>query len=430
VSWREDLRRVSFAGRQLIGASFRGVPFFVDTSERSGGRRTVKHEFPYRDDPFYEDLGRTARTFRVDGYVVGADYLTQRDALMTACEDSEGPGELVHPYHGVKSAICSSMGVSESRLEGGFAKFSLEFCETPAQAPAPTAVVDASDQVSTSADAAITATKAELVEQYDSAHLPAFALDPRRPRSRTRPRPAAGEARVRHQRDSGARGRSRARSRSSPRRHRRSRAAGAISVRSAARSLPCVRDAPRGAWRRVERADEHVRRRPRATVRPNTATRARELANQTALTGALRRVVAIEAARLAPLIRTFHRRGHCRARPVVAAQLDEQAGGADDTAYPALVELRSQVLRAVPGGQAFASVVTVTRNVPIPSLLLAYQLYGSVDLEPTCRAQRRPASGIRRRRAEGPQQWLTVDRSTTSRSRQSRALHRDGSRSA
>jgi prophage DNA circulation protein len=39
------------------------------------------------------------------------------------------------------------------------------------------------------------------------------------------------------------------------------------------------------------------------------------------------------------------------------------------------------VLRAVPGAQAFAEILTVTRNVAIPSLLLAYQLYGSVDLE-------------------------------------------------
>jgi len=69
------------------------------------------------------------------------------------------------------------------------------------------------------------------------------------------------------------------------------------------------------------------------------------------------------------------------ARDQVAGLLDEQAQGAGDTAYPALVNLRSEVLRAVPGGAAFARVVTITRRVPVPSLLLAYQLYGSVDQE-------------------------------------------------
>jgi prophage DNA circulation protein len=381
VSWREDLRRVSFAGRQLIGASFRGVPFFVDTSERSGGRRTVKHEFPYRDDPFYEDLGRTARTFRVDGYVVGADYLSQRDALMTACEDSEGPGELVHPYHGVKSAICSSMGVSESRLEGGFAKFSLEFCETPAQAPAPTAVVDASDQVSTSADAAITATKAELVASYDSAHLPAFAL-------------ASAEAAITK---AAASLQSKLASVISATQEAAT-LTGQISLMTAeASSLARQPDAIFTSFHdAITSLRDTLLAAPGAVfdaltstygadlgefVPANTATRARELANQVALTGALRRIVAIEAARLAPLIPYVSIDEAVAARDVVAAQLEEQAGGAGDTAYPALVDLRSQVLSAVPGGQAFASVVTVTRNVPIPSLLLAYQLYGSVDLE-------------------------------------------------
>jgi prophage DNA circulation protein len=69
------------------------------------------------------------------------------------------------------------------------------------------------------------------------------------------------------------------------------------------------------------------------------------------------------------------------ARDSIAELLDEQAAAAGDTAYPALVDLRSEVLRAVPGASQFARIVTVSRSVPIPSLLLAYQLYGSVDLE-------------------------------------------------
>jgi prophage DNA circulation protein len=142
VTWREELRRVSFGGKLLIGASFRGLPFFVDSSERAGGRRLVVHEFPLRDAPFVEDLGRKARTFRVEGYVIGDDYLAQRDSLLTALEDVSGPGELIHPHHGALRASCVGVAVRETRAEGGLATFAIEFAEAPAQGIAPVAAVD------------------------------------------------------------------------------------------------------------------------------------------------------------------------------------------------------------------------------------------------------------------------------------------------
>jgi hypothetical protein len=118
-----------------------------------------------------------------------------------------------------------------------------------------------------------------------------------------------------------------------------------------------------------------------ATVVATTSTRATELANQTALTSALRRVFAIAAVRLAPVVPYESIDAALAARDQLTAILDEQVAGAGDDAYPALVDLRAQMLAAVPGSQAFASILTVTRKVQIPSLLLAYQLYGAVDLE-------------------------------------------------
>ena len=176
MTWREDLRRVNFGGRRLIGASFRGVPFFIDTGERTGGRRVVVHEFPLRADPFVEDLDRRARRFRVDGYVLGDDYLAQRDALLAALEDVAGPGELVHPYYSTKRAICDNVSVREQRAEGGIAQFSIDFVETPVQAPTPAVQVDTTSLVSTSADAAHAATRAELAAQFNPAGLPTRAL--------------------------------------------------------------------------------------------------------------------------------------------------------------------------------------------------------------------------------------------------------------
>ena len=109
--------------------------------------------------------------------------------------------------------------------------------------------------------------------------------------------------------------------------------------------------------------------------------RERERTNQVEMMAGLRRIIAIEAARLAPMVTFESIEAAQAARDAVAALLEEQAAGAGDTAYPALVTLRSDVLRAVPGTATYARVITVTRRVPVPSLLLAYQLYGSVDQE-------------------------------------------------
>lgn len=381
MTWREDLRRVDFAGRKLIGASFRGVSFFVESSDRGGGRRTVVHEFPLRDKPFVEDLGRRASTFRVDGYVLGDDYLVQRDSLLAALEDTAGPGELVHPYNGVRQAICTTLSVRETRADGGMAVFAIEFAEAPTQTPVPTEVVELAGLVPTSADAAIAATDAELAEQYDPSGLPAFALasaetalasaaagleDKLAPVVTSTQELAALTGQVRL-----------------------ITAQAASLVRNPADLLGEFRAVITGLVDTILAAPGAVTDALLdaydvdlgALVPATTATRQRELANQLALTGALRRVMVTEAARLAPLTSYTSIEEATAVRDRVAVQLEEQAAGAADTAYPALVTLRSDVLRAVPGGAVLASIITVTRRTAIPSLLVAYQLYGSVDQE-------------------------------------------------
>lgn len=381
MTWREDLRRVTVGGRKLIGASFRGVAFFVESSERGGGRRAVVHEFPLRDDPFVEDLGRSARTFRVDGYVIGDDYLTQRDTLLVALEDMEGPGELVHPYYGVRSAICTSVSVREAKTDGGMATFSIEFAETPTQVPVPIEAVDSTEQVAASADTAIAATKAEFVEKYDPDGLPSFALESAATaltkataslKSTLSPVTRATQelaqmngqiASITTQASSLVRQPDNVLDEF--------RAAITLLVDTAESAPGAVMDALIDAYF----ADLG------SPVPATTATRERELANQDAMTGALRRILAIEAARLAPRVPFASIEEATAARDKIALQLEEQAGLAGDTAYPAIVDLRSELLGAVPGGSSFARIVTVTRNVPIPSLLFTYQLYGNVDSE-------------------------------------------------
>lgn len=381
MTWRDDLRRVTIDGRQLVGASFRGVPFLVETAERTGGRRAVVHEFPLRNDPFVEDLGRRARTFRIDGYVIGDDYLVQRDSLLAALEDESGPGELVHPYHGVRRAICVNIAVRETRTDGGMAMFALEFAETPAQAPTPIVEEDPASEVASSADTAVTATSTELVEQYDTSGLPAFAIAS----AETALKNAANGLAAKlapiitdTQELAAFTGQIRILTAQASSLVREPadvlgefRAAIVLLASTVSSSRGAVMDALLEAYG-VDLG---------APVTANTATREREAENQAALIAGLRRVIAIEAARLAPLVAFASIEEAMAARDQIADLLDEQALLAADTAYPALVQLRTQVLRAVPGSNTFARVLTITRRVEVPSLVLAYQLYDSVDQE-------------------------------------------------
>lgn len=388
MTWREDLRRVNFAGRNLVGASFRGVPFFVEIVELSTGRRLVVHEFPLRNTPFVEDLGQRARKFRVDGYLIGDDYLTQKTSLLDALE-AEGPGELVLPYYDAKRAIGETTSVRETRADGGYVVVVIEFVETPAQAPTPTIEVDASSVVASKADAAVIATKAELAEKYDPTGLPAFAL-------------ASAETALKNAAEAlGAK--------LAPAITETQEAAsfaGQIEIMTTQASS--LVHQPADAINQFGAAIENLANTAKAApgalkdalvqtyaadlgapVTPTTTTRQRELDNQLAFTGALRRIVAIEAARLTPVVPYASIEEATTARDEVADLLEEQAAGAGDTAYPALVDLRSEVLRAVPGSTVFARVITVTRRVAIPSLLLSYQLYGSVDQEADVLARNR-----------------------------------------
>lgn len=381
MTWRDDLRKVTIDGREVVGASFRGVPFFVESSERGGGRRVVSHEFPLRDKPFVEDMGKRAATFRVEGYVIGEDYVAKRDALREALEETSGPGELVHPYHGVRTAICTTLSIHETRPDGRMATFSIEFADAPAQAPTPTIAPDLPGKVAAAADAAAAASSAQLAADFDTTGLPAFAV-------------ASAQAAI---------------------------AGAAASL--AARLGPVVKDAQELAAlngqlnllaaeatslaRQPATAVEQMRTAIRSivttaenapgdllsaladayddalgtTVIATTLTRAKELANQTALVKAIRSAIAIEAARLAPIVPYASVDDATAARDRVTALLDEQAGNAGDTAYAALVALRAVVMLAVPGPALFPRVTTATRRTAIPSLILAYQLYGSVQLE-------------------------------------------------
>lgn len=101
----------SWADQRLPG-SFRGVPFIILENNLRRGRQTVLHVYPFRDDPWPEDLGRSPRLTSFRGFVVGDDADQQMQSLMAATEVA-GPGLLTHPVLGSFMASLISFTCSD-----------------------------------------------------------------------------------------------------------------------------------------------------------------------------------------------------------------------------------------------------------------------------------------------------------------------------
>ena len=114
---------------RYLEASFRGIKFYVTASPAEFGRHKIVHEFPSAIDPYIEDMGKKARRYPIEGFVIGDDYNFTRDLLINAAEEI-GPGELVHPFLGIKSVECLNLKLTESFDEGSMAILSFEFVET------------------------------------------------------------------------------------------------------------------------------------------------------------------------------------------------------------------------------------------------------------------------------------------------------------
>jgi prophage DNA circulation protein len=162
VTWRDFLRP----------GSWRGVPFLFVDHEAGGGRRGELHEFPERDEPWFEDLGAKAATIKLNAVVLGPNYMRERDALQAAC-GAPGPGTLIHPTLGMRTLVCQNYTFTESTGQGGAAFFSLEFCEPGAIIP-PDLGAATGDRVAALADQVRSSAPAALAQDFSVAHWPAW----------------------------------------------------------------------------------------------------------------------------------------------------------------------------------------------------------------------------------------------------------------
>lgn len=151
----------------LREASFRGARFEVDEVEASGGRRVVLHEYPLRDTPYSEDLGRRAREFSVRGYIIQGrtyDYASARADVLKALE-AYGPGELVHPWHGEVNVVVDDYRLRESMERGGLLELDIRFREA-GQLANPTSSADTAKGVASAASSARQALKNSFLSAF------------------------------------------------------------------------------------------------------------------------------------------------------------------------------------------------------------------------------------------------------------------------
>jgi len=149
--WRADLQP----------ASFRGAFFHCDANAVESGRRVVMHEFPKKNLPYAEDMGRKAFEFTVRGYCIqypynatgsgaesgsqlyNTDYRLARDLLSVELVSGE-PGPLKLPTmkgasYNEMVVMCPRYRVTEEDRAGGYCVFDMTFVElgAPPKQPQP-----------------------------------------------------------------------------------------------------------------------------------------------------------------------------------------------------------------------------------------------------------------------------------------------------
>ena len=113
---------------RLLPGSFRGIPFFIDDHELRGGRNAVNHEPVAREKTFAEDLGKKGQGYTLNVHILGDTYFFIRDSLIDAMEKKD-PGILIHPYLGGIDVQPGDYSLAETSEEGRMARMSLSFTE-------------------------------------------------------------------------------------------------------------------------------------------------------------------------------------------------------------------------------------------------------------------------------------------------------------
>lgn len=365
MSWKE----------KLLAGSFRNVGFLIESAAGEIGRRVALHQYPLRDKPYAEDLGRQARRFTLDAFVLGPDYMTVRDALIDALE-TPGPGLLVHPYLGEMTVtVLEARGPQESTRQGGLARFSITFVES-GEKVFPAKKSDTSRLLQEKSGLAANVLQSEFGFSFDATGRPEFIgvhaqtllgkvtnkLDALR---RSIPGvPSQVTAYVAQlQRFS-----------STIEDLIRTPADLAAEVYGLVADVALLPDRPNRAIKAYRQLWDALSGEPE--ISRTTASRVRQADNQQALQSLVQRAAVVEAVRTVSTMTFESYDDAVTLRSELADRLDAEMDTADDETYRVLTDLRVALVRDLNARSAnLARVVRYTPALTLPALVVAYRLY-------------------------------------------------------
>lgn len=351
MTWREKMRR----------GSFRGVAFYTNAVDDEVGRRVAVHEYPGRDNPYPEDMGRKARGFTVECYVSGPEYMADRDALIAAVE-KKGPGKLVHPFWGEFNVQAINARIREGSGEEGVARFAITFVES-GQNEFPVSSTNTATLVASNADVGLMATADDFADRFSVSGVPQFVTQ--------------GAESI---------------------------FSGGIDQLTALSSfngdlsglaLPALIQKPLDLANTIIDAVRQIQdvfdlRSVAAfgsslpAVTANTITRKRQAENQSAAVSLFNRSATIEmASRMVDSQLVLdNKQSAISYRNELADRLDEISATASDPVFDAMQGLRAAVVRDANQRLAqLPAVVTYDTPETMPALALAYRLYGDIEKE-------------------------------------------------
>jgi prophage DNA circulation protein len=153
------------AFEERLTASFRGVEFLLEEADGESGRRAIPHAYPKKEIGYTEDNGKVLTQERITGRLVGDNYLDQLSDILEAL-NKPGPGELVHPWFGIRKVQIGKVSHKLVNRIDGTATISFEVFEM-GENLFPNAKRDTANQVQTESTAAQVAANAEFEKEYD-----------------------------------------------------------------------------------------------------------------------------------------------------------------------------------------------------------------------------------------------------------------------
>lgn len=160
---------------QLRPATFRDVPFQVDSTDWTAGDNVVVREYPFQDLPTVFRMGAGMEEIKFSAYVIGINYHLQRAALMAALT---GPGILMHPTAGaMRVYVAGKFSVKENpTAEGGMARFDLHFIRAEARRY-PQGVANTAADATTKAEVARAGAADAFAAQWSLAAKPGWVAE-------------------------------------------------------------------------------------------------------------------------------------------------------------------------------------------------------------------------------------------------------------